>query len=245
MSIPTQGPVAFSEIQAEFGGTNPISVSEYYLGGVNVPIGANTDGIPESGAIAISEFRGKTPLGDVVYELIGGGGAGGFGRADGGENYRGTFAQSGRDSTLSSSAFSEIVVPGGRGGENCKGARGSHGTNGGASFYGPGGRGGGENQNGSPAPSGSYGAGGGGGGGDDGSTFDSGGCSGEGGIASTRATGVLALRYGTEIIVVVGSGAPYNNNNYDGGAGARGYAVVDIDGTVTTYTTPNTYVLTV
>lgn len=245
MSIPTQGPVAFSEIQSEFGGTNPISASEYYRGGVNVPIGANTDGIPASGTIAISEFRGKTPLGDVIYEFIGGGGAGGFGRNDGGEEFRGTFAQSGQNSTFNSSVFSEIVALGGRGGENCKGPRGSHGTNGEATFYGFGGTGGGENQNGSPAPAGSFGAGGGGGGGDDGSTFDSGGCSGEGGRASTRTTGTLGIRYGTELTIVVGSGAPFNNNTQDGGAGADGYAVINIDGTDTTYNTPGTYVLVV
>lgn len=36
MSVPT-GQVAFSDLQTEHGGTNPISISEYYRGGSNVP----------------------------------------------------------------------------------------------------------------------------------------------------------------------------------------------------------------
>lgn len=30
MPLPTTGPLKFSDIQTEFGGTNPISMSEYY-----------------------------------------------------------------------------------------------------------------------------------------------------------------------------------------------------------------------
>jgi len=243
MSIPTQGPVAFSQIQSEFGGTNPVSASEYYRGGVNVPVGANTSGIPASGAIKVSEFRGKTPFADVVYAVVGGGGAGGFGRDDGGESFRGTFGQSGQNSTLSSSAFASISATGGVGGENCKGGRGTVGTSGQASFYGPGGAGGARNSNGSPAPSASYGAGGGGGGGDAGSIFDEGGCSGEGGRASTRKAGTLAVRYGSTISILVGAGAPFNNNTTDGGAGATGFANLNVDGVNSTFSTPGSFSL--
>lgn len=55
----TSGALALSEIQTEFGGSNPISLSEYYAGGSNVSSGT-TDGdgnaIPSSGAIDISDF---------------------------------------------------------------------------------------------------------------------------------------------------------------------------------------------
>lgn len=37
MALPTSGPISFSQLQAEFGGANPISLSEYYRGGSYVP----------------------------------------------------------------------------------------------------------------------------------------------------------------------------------------------------------------
>lgn len=49
MSVPT-GTASLSDIQTEFGGSNPISLSEYY--------GA-IPSIPSSGAISIDDFRGK------------------------------------------------------------------------------------------------------------------------------------------------------------------------------------------
>ena len=47
MAIQADGAdLQFSEIQTEFGGSNPIGISEYYSGGDNV--GANTGNIPAS-----------------------------------------------------------------------------------------------------------------------------------------------------------------------------------------------------
>ena len=63
MAIPSAGSsLAFSAIQTEFGGSNPISLSEYYAGGDNVPSGTSGDAgsIPSSGAIAVSQFYGST-----------------------------------------------------------------------------------------------------------------------------------------------------------------------------------------
>lgn len=64
MPVPTS-PVSFSSIQAEFGGSNPISMSEYYRGGANVPTGqttSSTDGVAIStgGSIRVGMFRGLT-----------------------------------------------------------------------------------------------------------------------------------------------------------------------------------------
>lgn len=64
MPVPTSG-VTFSSIQTEFGGSNPISVSEYYRGGANVPSNQTTSGtdgtaISTSGTIRIGMFRGLT-----------------------------------------------------------------------------------------------------------------------------------------------------------------------------------------
>ena len=63
MAIPRAGSsLAFSAIQTEFGGSNPISLSEYYAGGDNVPSGTSGDAgsIPSSGTIAVSQFYGST-----------------------------------------------------------------------------------------------------------------------------------------------------------------------------------------
>lgn len=60
MAIQSSGAVSLSEVQSEFTGSNPISLSEYYRNGVYVPSGATA--IPASGAIAISDFYGASNL---------------------------------------------------------------------------------------------------------------------------------------------------------------------------------------
>lgn len=37
MTLQTSGAISLSQVQSEFGGSNPISMSEYYRGGANVP----------------------------------------------------------------------------------------------------------------------------------------------------------------------------------------------------------------
>lgn len=51
MALQTTGPISLLDIQNEFGGSNPISLSEYY--GVAA-------GIPASGTISINQFYGKS-----------------------------------------------------------------------------------------------------------------------------------------------------------------------------------------
>lgn len=60
MVLQTSGEISLTNIQTEFGGSNPISINEYYAGGAYVPSGASgTNGsIPTSGAISISQFYG-------------------------------------------------------------------------------------------------------------------------------------------------------------------------------------------
>lgn len=60
MTLPSSGPLTLTDIQTEFGGSNPISLSEYYAGGANVPAGTSgTYGaVPSSGAISIQNFYG-------------------------------------------------------------------------------------------------------------------------------------------------------------------------------------------
>lgn len=61
MAIPASGAVAFSDLQTTFGGSNPISLSEYYAGGSFVPAGTfgNSGIIPSTAlsAINLGAFR--------------------------------------------------------------------------------------------------------------------------------------------------------------------------------------------
>lgn len=56
MALPSSGTLRLSQIQTEFGGSNPISMSEYYRGGPYVT--TNNTGVPTSGAIRIGNFYG-------------------------------------------------------------------------------------------------------------------------------------------------------------------------------------------
>lgn len=240
MSLPSTGPISLSQVQTEFGGTNPISLSEYYYNGSYIT--GNNTSVPSSGTtISMSNLRGKYKAYLVSYFVIGGGGAGGYGVDDGGEGNRGTYAPAGSSSIVSFPGYG-ITSSGGRGGENCKGNRATSGTNGGASFYGSGGAGGARNSSGADAVN--YGSGGGGGGGDSGSLFDSGGCSGEGGVASSYQSGSYWLTPGHSISIKVGAGGIAPTTGYDGGNGAKGRARLVVNGTTYTYGTPGTYVLT-
>jgi len=62
MALPSTGPLSLNDIQTEFGGTNPISLSEYYAGGAFVPAGTSgTNGaVPSSGTISINNFYGTS-----------------------------------------------------------------------------------------------------------------------------------------------------------------------------------------
>jgi hypothetical protein len=56
MALPSSGTITLSQIQTEFGGTDPISLSEYYRGGgLTTP---NNTGVPTSGTISLSNFYG-------------------------------------------------------------------------------------------------------------------------------------------------------------------------------------------
>ena len=50
MALQASGTIKFSEVQTEFGGTNPISISEYY----------GSDTVPASGVISLSDFFGTS-----------------------------------------------------------------------------------------------------------------------------------------------------------------------------------------
>lgn len=66
------GPLSLSAVQTEFGGTNPVGLSEYYAGGSFVPAGTKSGNvgyptptatsIPSSGAINFTNFYGATKV---------------------------------------------------------------------------------------------------------------------------------------------------------------------------------------
>lgn len=58
MTLQSSGAISLGNIQTEFGGSNPISISEYYRGGAFVDTGSGTVGIPASGQISFSQFYG-------------------------------------------------------------------------------------------------------------------------------------------------------------------------------------------
>ena len=66
MSIPSSGQIKFSDLQTEFGGSNPIGLSEYYAGaGYVAPGTTGTSGsIPSSGnPLNIGKFFGSAAAG--------------------------------------------------------------------------------------------------------------------------------------------------------------------------------------
>ena len=74
MTLPSSGALSLSQIQSEFGGSNPINLSEYYRGGSLVPAHGNTTGIPSSGQISVSQFYGKSntaPIDNAFSGTIG------------------------------------------------------------------------------------------------------------------------------------------------------------------------------
>lgn len=246
MTLPSTGPLSIGNIQTEFGGSNPASLSEYYRNGPYTT--SNNTGVPTSGAISVSQFRGTVRALVVEYQLIGAGGAGGHGNWN---SYATTRAPSGGSSSITSAAITNLTAAGGLGGYDAKYSPApTRAENGVASVYGSGGVGGVNTQSetvnpGGAAPSTSYGAGGGGAGGDRASTFDSSGGAGGGGNAGTYLTGSWLLVPGTQLVVSIGTkGTDNGDGQSPGGAGANGYARIRKDGGAwTVFTSGGTYVV--
>ena len=59
MALPSSGVLTLDDIQTEFGGTNPIDLSDYYRGGGLVPDSGPNAAIPTSGVISVSDFYGS------------------------------------------------------------------------------------------------------------------------------------------------------------------------------------------
>lgn len=99
MTLPTSGPISLTDIQAEFGGSNSLSLNNYYKGGAYVLTTDYAPNVPTSGKISLSDFYGArkttlttltftvpgdnfivlpaTVVGNLVITMTGGGGGGG------------------------------------------------------------------------------------------------------------------------------------------------------------------------
>ena len=71
MVLPSSGPISLGQIQTEFGGSNPISISEYYNGGPYIThnVNALAPNVPSSGPIKLSDFYGSAKLFDVNFAI--------------------------------------------------------------------------------------------------------------------------------------------------------------------------------
>lgn len=238
MALQSSGAIKLSEIQAEFGGSDPISLSEYYQNADPDLVSSNNTNVPDTGnAISMTDFYDAVKALDVVYEIIGGGGEGAGG-------YYGGNGASGTDSTLVSASgisFTTVTATGGAGGSGVGPFQGLFriGEAGEASYYGAGGAGGlnsdsGNQSAGFNAPATSYGAGGGGGGAAPFSA-NNGGARGE---ASDRLTGTLQLAPSDTVTVTIGTGGAAIAG---GGNGAGGYAKFTVGNNVEEFTSSGTY----
>jgi len=66
MVLVSTGAISFYNIQTEFGGTNPISLNEYYLNGIYTT-GTGATGIPTSGTISLNNFYGKSKITGSIW----------------------------------------------------------------------------------------------------------------------------------------------------------------------------------
>jgi hypothetical protein len=64
-------PISLGQIQTEFGGSDPISISEYYNGGpyITHTVNALAPNVPSSGPIKFSDFYGAAKLFDVNFAI--------------------------------------------------------------------------------------------------------------------------------------------------------------------------------
>lgn len=63
----SSGAITLAQIQAEFGGSNPIAMSEYYRGGAYVT--NNNISVPTNGTISVSNFYGTTFRPQLTYTI--------------------------------------------------------------------------------------------------------------------------------------------------------------------------------
>lgn len=71
MTLPTSGSISLADLRSEFGGTNPVSISEYYRGGTYVKNITVNSLVPASGVISLSNFRGSRYAAPFSVQYLG------------------------------------------------------------------------------------------------------------------------------------------------------------------------------
>jgi hypothetical protein len=259
MTIQSSGAISFSDLQTEFGGSNPISFSEYYYDAEPRLTTRNNLAVPYEGSqIDLSDFYDKWSGIEITYEIIGGGGGGSSGEI-GNDTPTGVapHGQSGGHTTIELSSgklfFAGLALGDGWGGGGGNGNRGNSFPDGSlagtASHYGAGGAGGqnsdsGNHTNGASPAASAYGAGGGSGG----TSFETN-SSGYGGGDGNFATQRLYVTSGTVLDITVGAGGAGGTAQSGvytaGGAGADGYVKLTRGNDVQEYTSSGSYTYTV
>ena len=113
MPIKLNGALTLSDIVAEFGGTKPYKLSDYYRGGGIVPNKNANNKVPLNGEISYSDFYGATKIIELTYKAYGGGGAGGSGYENGGNTVT-TNAESGASTGIMlKSVYDSLKTTGG------------------------------------------------------------------------------------------------------------------------------------
>jgi hypothetical protein len=245
MAIKSSGPLGLdADIANEFGGGRPHSLSEYYRGAGLVPSSSEANpNIPVSGPISMSSFYGGRNATIISYQLIGGGGHGGFGLFNG--DLVGADSRNGNGGASQFGILNGSIIAtatGGLGGLNASTY--PSGTDGQRTVFGPGGKGGSPNSSGSPAPSTSYGAGGGGAGGDVGGFRDPQGYAGVGGSASALVTGTFTGVFGDVLDITIGAGGiNTGGGSFGGGTGAGGVLILTYGGITRTFTSSEQFTI--
>lgn len=70
MPLPSTPPISSNDIQAEFGGSAPFVITDYYRGGGLVPNTSANSGVPTSGSISILDFLGASSVIPVVLTPV-------------------------------------------------------------------------------------------------------------------------------------------------------------------------------
>jgi len=153
MPLPTSGPISLRDIQDEFGGSQPLVITNYYKGGAYVLLTDYAPNVPTSGTISLRDFYGarkttqtvltftdagdnffvlpSTFTGNLTIQSMTGGGGGGGGSDDqpGHVGYAGFTVTGGNISASPNSLVNAYVGagggPGGSGGGSGGGGGGS------------------------------------------------------------------------------------------------------------------------
>lgn len=70
MALSLSGRITLSDVQTEFGGSDPIRITEYYRGGSYVVNAPDNASIPTSGNITLSNFHGTRKVAPRSFSLI-------------------------------------------------------------------------------------------------------------------------------------------------------------------------------